>query len=171
MTAPSLEIRGFSHVCVGVSDLERSLAFYRDGLGLRVIFDVELAGPGMESVTGEAGARGRMVGCLVPGGVTIELLGFAHRARPAPRPRPATGHTNVSPSRPATGYTNVSLSVSDLDAAYAALEARGVRPLQRPVEVGGVRMFFVADPDGTPIEIIEFPGGALSSAEHNGVRR
>jgi glyoxylase I family protein len=158
MTAPSLEIRGFSHVCVGVSDLERSLAFYRDGLGLRVIFDVELAGPGMESVTGEAGARGRMVGCLVPGGVTIELLWFAHRAGPAPRPRPATG------------YTNVSLSVSDLDEAYAALEARGVRPLQRPVEVGGVRMFFVADPDGTPIEIIEFPGGALSSAEHNGVR-
>jgi hypothetical protein len=29
-------------------------------------------------------------------------------------------------------------------------------------------MFFVADPDGTPLELIEFPGGALSSAEHNG---
>jgi catechol 2,3-dioxygenase-like lactoylglutathione lyase family enzyme len=36
-----------------------------------------------------------------------------------------------------------------------------VWPLQRPVGVGGVRMFFVADPDGTPIELIEFPGGAL----------
>jgi glyoxylase I family protein len=158
MSAPALEIRGFSHVCVSVSDLERSLAFYRDGLGLRVIFDVELAGPGMQAVTGEAGARGRMVGCLVPGGVTLELLWFAHRAGAAPQPRPATG------------YTNDSLSVSDLDAAYAALEARGVRPLQRPVAVGGVRMFFVADPDGTAIEIIEFPGGARSSAEHNGVR-
>jgi len=151
-------IRGFSHVCVGVSDLERALAFYRDGLGLRVIFDVELDGPGMESVTGEAGARGRMVGCLVPGSlVTIELLWFAHRAGAAAQ------------ARRSTGYTNVSLAVADLDAAYAALVARGVRPLQRPVEVGGVRMFFVADPDGTPIELIEFPGGVLSSAEHNGV--
>ena len=28
-------------------------------------------------------------------------------------------------------------------------------------------MFFVADPDGTPIEIIEFPGAATTSAEHN----
>lgn len=158
MTA-DLGIRGFSHVCVSVSDLERSLAFYRDGLGLRVIFDVELAGPGMESVTGEAGAHGRMVGCLVPGGVTLELLWFAHRAGTGPLPRRGTG------------YTNVSLAVGDLDAAFAALEARGVRPLQRPVEVGGVRMFFVADPDGTPIELIEFPGGALSSAEHNGARR
>jgi glyoxylase I family protein len=157
MAAPSLEIGGFSHVCISVSDLERSLSFYRDGLGLRVIFDVELAGPGMESVTGEVGARGRMVGCLVPGGVTIELLWFAHRAEPAPR------------ASRSTGYTNISLGVRDLDAAHAALEARGVRAIQRPVEVGGVRMFFVADPDGTPIELIEFPGGALSSAEHNGV--
>jgi glyoxylase I family protein len=98
-----------------------------------------------------------MVGCLVPGGVTIELLWFAHRAEAGPQ------------ARRATGYTNISLAVADLDAAYAALEARGVRPLQRPVEVGGVRMFFVADPDGTPIELIEFPGGALSSAQHNGV--
>jgi glyoxylase I family protein len=156
--AADLGIRGFSHVCISVSDLARSLAFYRDGLGLRVIFDVELAGPGMESVTGEAGARGRMVGCLLPGGVALELLWLAHRAGTGPQPRRATG------------YTNVSLAVADLDAAFAALEARGVRPLQRPVEVGGVRMFFVADPDGTPIELIEFPGGAVSSAEHNGVR-
>ena len=116
-------IRGFSHVCVGVSDLERALAFYRDGLGLRVIFDVELDGPGMESVTGEAGARGRMVGCLVPGSlVTIELLWFAHRAGAAAQ------------ARRSTGYTNVSLAVADLDAAYAALVARGVRPLQRRVK-------------------------------------
>jgi glyoxylase I family protein len=157
MTAPALAIRGFSHVCVSVSDLERSLAFYRDGLGLRVIFDVELAGSGMESATGEAGARGRMVGCLVPGGVTIELLWFAHRVGRERAPRRATG------------FTNVALAVSDLDAAYAELEARGLRP-GRPVEVGGVRMLFVADPDGSAIELIEFPGGALSSAEHNGVR-
>ena len=156
--AAELGIRGFSHVCISVSDLERSLAFYRDGLGLRVIFDVALDGPGMASVTGEAEARGRMVGCLVPGGITIELLGFTHRAQ------------SERPPRRATGYNNVALTVADLDAAYAALEARGVHPLQRPVEVGGVRMFFVADPDGTPIELIEFPGGASSSAEHNGAR-
>jgi glyoxylase I family protein len=133
MADPPLEIRGFSHVCVRVSDLERSLAFYRDGLGLRVIFD-----PGSS--------------------VTVELLQLPAPAEPQRR------------SRQATGYTNISLAVSDLDAAYRALEGRGLRPLQRPVEVGGVRMFFLADPDGTPVELIEFPGGALSSAEHNGVR-
>jgi glyoxylase I family protein len=155
MASAALDLRGFSHVCINVSDMERSLAFYRDVLGLRVIFDVELAGQGLDAVTREAGARGRMVGCLVPGSrVTIELLSFGHRA-PAAR-RPSGG----------TGYSNIALTVGDLSAAWAALDARGARP-QPPVEVGGVRMFFLADPDGTPIEIIEFPGGALSSADHN----
>jgi glyoxylase I family protein len=156
MVSAALDLRGFSHVCINVSDMERSLAFYRDLLGLRVIFDVQLGGEGLEAVTGEGGARGRMVGCLVPGSrVTIELLSFGHRA-PGERRRAAAG----------PGYSNVALTVGDLSAARAALEARGARP-QPAVEVGGVRMFFLADPDGTPIEFIEFPGGALSSADHN----
>jgi glyoxylase I family protein len=155
MDPAPLEVRGFSHVCIQVSDMERALGFYRDALGLRVIFDVALSGAGLAAAAGEAGARGRMVGCLVPGSrVTLELLCFGHRA---PTPRPAT---------PGSGYSNVALSVVDLDAAWAALDARGASP-RRPVEVAGVRMFFVADPDGTPIEIIAFPGGALSSADHN----
>ena len=41
-------------------------------------------------------------------------------------------------------------------------------PLQKPVDVGGVRMFFLADPDGTSIELIEFPRGATTSAAFNG---
>lgn len=158
MGEPAVRVRNFSHVCISVRDIERSLAFYRDLLGLEVIFDVKLDGPGMESVTGEAGARGRMVGCKVPGsGVTLELLCFGHR-----------DGAEEGGRRRSTGYTNVSLAVEDLDAAYAGLVARGVKPAQAPVSVGGVRMFFVTDPDGTPIELIDFPGGATTSAEHNG---
>ena len=156
MSAPAF--RDFSHVTVRVSDMERALTFYRDGLGLRVIFDVRLDGEGLEAVTGSAGASGRMVGLLVPGAgrVAIELLGFEQpKSGPPPQGR-------------FTGYSNISLSVDDLDAAYDACAARGLRPLQKPVEVGGVRMFFLADPDGTPIELIEFPHGATTSAAFNG---
>lgn len=158
MSAP-LEIRGLSHVCIRVSDVERSLAFYRDALGLALIFDVTLEGEALAAVSGGAGARGRMVGCLVPGSrVTIELLCFAGDESSPPVRQP----------RPALGYTNLALAVSDLDAAHARLAARGLRGLGPCVEVGGVRMFFVLDPDGTPLEILQFPNGALSSAEHNG---
>jgi glyoxylase I family protein len=152
-----LRFRDFSHVTIRVTDLARSLAFYRDGLGLRVLFDVSLEGAGLEAVTGASGARGRMVGLLVPGGgkVSLELLGFDH----PPSVRPPPGRH--------TGYANISLAVDDLDEAHAACIARGLRP-HAPVSVGGVRMFFLADPDGTPIEIIQFPGGATTSAAFNG---
>lgn len=154
-----LGLRDFSHITLRVSDMERALAFYRDGLGLRPIFDVELAGPGLEAVTGAKHAKGRMVGLLAPGTgkVCIELLGFVHPASERP------------PQGRFTGYSNLSLSVDDLDAAYEACKARGLNPLQKPVEVGGVRMFFLADPDGTPIELIQFPRAATTSAAFNGV--
>ena len=149
----ALAFRDFSHVTVRVSDMERALTFYRDGLGLREIFDVRLDGAGLEAVTGSKGAKGRMVGLLVPGAgrVSIELLGFEQpKSGPPPQGR-------------FTGYSNISLSVDDLDAGVA----RGLRPLQKPVDVGGVRMFFLVDPDGTPIELIEFPRGATTSAAFN----
>ncbi len=44
------------------------------------------------------------------------------------------------------------------------MAAAGAHPEPR-VDIGGVRMFFVRDPDGTPIEIIEYPNGATSSAQ------
>jgi glyoxylase I family protein len=144
-------IIGFSHVCVAVSDMQASLRFYRDLLGLDVFFDVELDGSPMEVVTGEAGARGRMVGGML-GGTVVELLEFAHRSF-------------AQPSETMLGYTNISLSVRDVDAALAAISAAGLQPEQQPVEIGGVRMFFVRDPDGTPIEFVSYPNGEQTSAQ------
>lgn len=138
-----MPIENFSHVCIAVADMDRSLAWYRQALGFDVLFDVELGGPAMEAVTGEAGAAGRMVGGLV-GGAIVELLQFFHRPR--------------------TGYTNISFRVENLDAAHARFAAHGGAPGE-PVDIGGVRMFFVEDPDGTRVEIVEFPGGATTSAE------
>jgi len=154
----ALAYRDFSHITVRVSDLDRALAFYREGLGLRQLFDVRLDGPGLDAVTGTAGARGRMIGLLVPGSgkVSIELIHFEH----PPLVRPPEGRY--------TGWSNVSLSVADIDAAHAECVARGLAPLSKPVEVGGVRMFFLTDPDGARIEIIEFSGGHTTSAGWNG---
>src|SRR5207245_8804967 len=124
MADTPLPVRRFSHVCVAVSSIERSLPFYRDLLGLDVVFDVDLDGPPMELVTGEPGAKGRMVGGLL-GGTVVELLQFTHR--------------DGVYERPALGYTNISLTVDDLDAAYAQCLERGVEPQQAPVDIGGVR--------------------------------
>ena len=146
----ALALQAFSHLCIGVSDIERSLGFYQRVLGFDVVFDVELEGGSLDAVTGQGGSKGRMVGGLV-GGVMVELL--------------ALGSTGRSAAGPHVGYTNMSFSVRDLDAAHAQVVALGARPAQEPVEIGGVRMFFVQDPDGTPIELVEYPHGERNSAE------
>ena len=150
--APGLPVRAFSHVCIGVTDIERSLDFYKRLLGMDVVFDVELEGASLSTVSGKADAKGRMIGGLI-GGIVVELIDLGDGAAATP-----AGSSRI-------GYTNVSFSVTDLDAAYRKVGELGFKAAQEPVEIAGVRMFFVNDPDGTPIEIIEFPNGAKNSAE------
>ncbi|GFG74488.1 VOC family protein [Mycobacterium botniense] len=143
-----IAIANFSHVCVGVSDIERSLAFYTGVLGMDVVFDVELDGAGLDAVTGMAGGKGRMVGGLI-GGMMVELLSL--------------GDVSALPEGPHLGYTNISFRVEDLDATYTALQRRDDVRITTPVEIAGLRMFFVYDPDATPIELIELPSGARTT--------
>ena len=147
-----IDVLGFSHICVAVSDAEASLRFYRDLLGMNVFFDIGLEGESMEAVTGEAGAKGRMIGGLL-GGTVVELLEFGHR------------ELERRAERANLGYTNMSLSVADLDAAHRTIRDAGYEPEQEPVDIGGVRMFFVRDPDGTPVELVEYPNRERTSAE------
>jgi glyoxylase I family protein len=148
----SLSVEKFSHVCIGVSDMDRSLAFYTDIFGKDIVFDVELEGEALEIVTGSTGAKGRMVG-LDLGGTAIELLALGADPSSAP----------VDGIR--VGFTNISVSVPDLDEAYRHVCELGYTPDQEPVDIGGVRMFFVRDPDDARVEIIEFPGDARTTLE------
>ncbi|MCT7659500.1 VOC family protein [Mycobacterium deserti] len=143
-----IRIENFSHVCIGVSDIDTSLQFYRDVLGMDVVFDVALEGPSLAAVTGREGERGRMVGGLI-GGTMVELLSLGEVSQYAPGPH--------------IGYTNMSLRVEDADAAYAQLQAFDGVVCKPPVDIGGVRMLFVYDPDSTPIELVELPAGAATT--------
>ncbi|OBK43439.1 VOC family protein [Mycobacterium sp. 1081908.1] len=146
-----IAVQNFSHICVGVSDIEASREFYTAVLGMDVVFDVELAGAGLDSVTGGAAQQGRMIGGLI-GAAMVELLSL--------------GDVPESPSGPHLGYTNMSFRVDDLDATYDTVRRHhpDVRA-EPPVDIGGVRMFFIYDPDGTPIELLELPGGATSTVQ------
>jgi glyoxylase I family protein len=148
---PPVAVENFSHVCIGVSDMEKSLAFYTAVLGMDVVFDVELEGAGLDAVTGGAAQNGRMIGGLI-GGAMVELLFL--------------GDVPASPGGPHLGYTNVSFRVTDLDGTYGTLRRQQPEVRAEPmVDIGGVRMFFVYDPDDTPIEILELPAGAHTTLE------
>jgi catechol 2,3-dioxygenase-like lactoylglutathione lyase family enzyme len=139
----------FSHVVIAVSDMDRALAFYRDVLGMDIVFDQEFTGDPF---------TGRAVGGLV-GGASIELLCIPTRVSDD-----ATGAYKP------VGMQVLSFSVPNLDRAHAVLEAAVGDRVQRPFDVEDVRMFFVTDPDGTVLEFVEFPGGARNPAElHRGI--
>jgi glyoxylase I family protein len=58
------------------------------------------------------------------------------------------------------GYDHVAFAVADLDAAYDHAVARGASPVMPPCPAPepGVRMAFVADPEGNLIELLHRPG-------------
>lgn len=149
----------FCHLVVGVTDMERALQFYRDALGMDPVFDTLISGePFDAALHATRQQQGRVVGGLL-GGRMIELLSLG--AKPA---------ADEPARRGITGIQNISLSVVDLDDTHGRIRDAGYPPDQDPFEIGGVRMFFVKDPDGTPVEFIELPGGARSTYEmHRGV--
>jgi glyoxylase I family protein len=145
----SIPITNFSHICVGVSDIDLSVEFYAGLLGMDVVFDIELEGAGLETVTGGSAGKGRMMGGLI-GGTMVELLSL--------------GAVPAGPQGPHIGYTNMSFRVDSVDMAHALQRGSGdVRFTGPPVDIGGVWMLFLYDPDGTPIELIELPGGATTT--------
>jgi catechol 2,3-dioxygenase-like lactoylglutathione lyase family enzyme len=121
---------------LAVSDVERSLAFYRDTLGLEVAAVYE--DPPYATLTA-AGAR-------------ISLAEQGHTAEDRP------GVTMTAPEDPSRANVLLVLEVEDARAVHRALQAEGVRFLADPYEPpwGGCR-FFCLDPDGYLVEI-EQPG-------------
>jgi catechol 2,3-dioxygenase-like lactoylglutathione lyase family enzyme len=140
-----------------VSDMERSLAFYTDVLPFRVESDTEVAGRPWEELTGLFGARLRRVRLRL-GGERLELTEYLAAALPG-RPAPADSRSNDR------WFQHVAIIVSDMDSAYALLRAHRVRsastaPQLLPKSIpgaAGIRAFYFKDPDGHPLEILQFP--------------
>jgi lactoylglutathione lyase len=141
-----IQVEKFSHIAMQVSNLEESIAFYRDLLGLEMVMETK------PEDFPEGGPKVHVVGCLVGGNVVIE---FGEGLGP-----PGPVETKGAPV--------LALSVADIHATHEALLEAGVEPTMPPTEMmPGLFMIFIKDPDGRTIEFAQFPDGALSSAEYN----
>jgi catechol 2,3-dioxygenase-like lactoylglutathione lyase family enzyme len=135
----------FSHVGICVSDLERSLRFYCDGLGFSPAeahaigneFADTLEVPRDVALTSQFIRRE---------GISIELL---HYGSPGTHGRP-------SESRNQLGLTHLSFFVDDIGAAERRLVEAGGRVVESTRTNGeGIRLLFLADPDGTRVELMQ----------------
>jgi lactoylglutathione lyase len=93
--------------------------------------------------------------------LSIEMLihpGYGYRVELLHRRGSMAGGKPGTPAEAALrhGYGHVAFDVADLDAAYDRAVARGARPVMPPCPSPepGVRMAFVADPEGNLVELL-----------------
>jgi lactoylglutathione lyase len=115
-------------VMITVSDMDRSVRFYRDVLGLPLRFQ----SPDWSEFETEA--------------VTLALHGGGVPCAEAPHHGP-----------PVAGTVSTGWQVEDLDAVYAALKAKGVPFVMEPTtrEEEGIRLALFRDPDGCVLSLAE----------------
>lgn len=117
------------YVMVMVSDMSRSVRFYRDILGFRLRFE----SPGWTEFDTE--------------GTTLALHGGAS---PGPQGTPARQETRA-------GTLAMGLTVSNLDATVRMLRQQGVPIVVEPTlrDGEGIRLAVFTDPDGLAISLAE----------------
>jgi lactoylglutathione lyase len=148
-------VTGFFHGGITVRDMDRSLVFYRGGLGLEQEFDRILDAPYLKTVLGLDFDHIRAVYLRIPGGGFVELLEY-HGVERFP-----------AASRPCDyGAGHLCLYVDDVEAVHARLVGLGFTA--RSAEVvditagpnAGARSCYMADPDGYAVELFQKRPGA-----------
>src|SRR5213596_3187033 len=149
--AKSFRIISADHTGITVSNLERSLAFWRDVLGLELSHTAHQTGEMAEQITGVKGAELKLAVVKAPGGHKIELLEYL---APPDRKKDAS-------LRPCdVGHVHVALTVDDLDAVLKKIAESGWKAAGKPQTLtagpnAGKRVIYVRDPDGTTIEFMQ----------------
>ena len=144
------------HVAISVKDIEKSLVFYRDALGLNVFQDEVISGPDVDTGLMEKDARVRMVLLMDESGNMIELLDWQS---PTVRERPYE-HRNFT----STGLVEVCFMVPDLQKVEKDLARNGfsfrtpVWPFGKDTGTYGggyAAIRYAEDPNGVNVEFIQ----------------
>jgi catechol 2,3-dioxygenase-like lactoylglutathione lyase family enzyme len=143
-----------NHVGLTVSDLDASVSFYTDVVGLQVERrGIRSGGDWFDTLTGNAGAV-IDVAMLRSGQLVLQLVHYAAGGNPDV----ATGHNRV-------GNLHLCINVDDVVAKHAEIVASGRHRPTPIVElpVPGLRSFYVSDPDGVPVEFLQQTESGTSS--------
>lgn len=147
-----MKIIGADHTSYTVSDLDRSLTFYRDVLGLELLWQRDIDNPYFCEIIGFPGCSVRAAHLRIPGSDhRVELFEYL---------QPSGQRADVRTMN--VGSSHISLLVDDLPAAYAELVSAGVEFRSPPIEIthganqGGWGVYLL-DPDGITVELFQRP--------------
>jgi catechol 2,3-dioxygenase-like lactoylglutathione lyase family enzyme len=148
-------VEGVDAIGITVSDMDRAVDFYSKVLTFEKISDTEVAGEDYEHLQGVFGLRLRVVRMRL-GDEFIELTEYL---APKGRPIPVDSRSNDR------WFQHIAIIVSDMDKAYARLRENKVEhassgPQRLPdwnKNAAGISAFYFKDPDGHPVEVLQFP--------------
>jgi catechol 2,3-dioxygenase-like lactoylglutathione lyase family enzyme len=145
-----VSVGNFAHI---VADLDRSLGFYRDVLGLTVTSTIPFGPNEAVARFGHTeGGQSRVAVLKVPGlAMGIELIEYKDIERKAQSPRFFDA-----------GAANIALRIRDLDSLFPKIEkypgvkviTAGGRPVTLTTPNGVLHAVFVQDPDGFVVEML-----------------
>lgn len=147
----SFRILEVNHTGITVSDLERSLAFWRDVFGFELSHRAHQKGELGEKITGVPDAE-ILIAVLKAPGHKIELLQYL-----APPDR------RTLDSRPCdVGAAHIALTVENLEVVVHAMTAHGWKVAGEPQTLtagpnAGKRVIYARDDDGTTVELMGLP--------------
>jgi len=131
-----LKARALDHVGLKVTDMNRSLAFYCDGLGLKLLRRKD-SGPGTATAVLAVGEQ--------------EMNLFSNPSFAA-GPGFAAGAESGNP--PGLDHFCLEIEAASIDELMAALAQAGIAIAKPPVKRSDGVSLFVSDPDGCRVELI-----------------
>jgi catechol 2,3-dioxygenase-like lactoylglutathione lyase family enzyme len=147
-----IDVRAAHHTSFTVSDLERSLHFYRDLLGLEVVVDQTPNASYLSSIVGYPDLHLRIAYLRLPGQSDhrLELIHYLNNVG-----------TPVDLSTNRVGSAHLCLVVGDIFAAFEELRRHGLRfRSHAPVLITaganvGAYAAYLLDPDGISLELFQ----------------
>jgi catechol 2,3-dioxygenase-like lactoylglutathione lyase family enzyme len=144
-------MKGLHHIGITVKDLDESIRFYHDVLGLQFSSEPSpwFDGEGLGTAVGVPGAALRQVSLLL-GDTMLELLEY--KSPPSETAGPLGSNS--------LGASHVAFLVDDIEAKKAELGSKGIEFYSEVnvVDEGvlaGWRWVYFEDPDGYPLELVE----------------
>jgi lactoylglutathione lyase len=139
-------IKNIRHSGIVVNDLEASLYFYKELLGLKVIKKMDESGSYIDHMLGLKAVKVTTVKMATCDGHMIELLKYH-------------SHESEQTARRIydTGLTHIAFEVDDLDSNYKRLKSQRVAFSSRPQlsPDGYAKVTFCRAPEGTFVELVE----------------
>jgi len=149
------KVTAIKSIGITVQDMNRSLPFYEKVFHFKLVSNDTIQSEEYSSLVNVKNAVVHLVK-LKLGDEQIELIDFIY---PEGKGYPEDSHSND------LWFQHIAIITSNMDSAYAWLKSNNIKnisvePQRLPdwnKNAGGIKAFYFQDPDGHPLEILEFP--------------